>query len=281
MAEHVIFEQWREQTSNNNFPFAAPATLVNSEGKVIVEGSFVDAALYVIGGQAGLFLSKVVITHQTVTFFVGDSLDRERASGAIALVNTADDIYLSDRFNRPAGVLISTASRLNVFQAWGLGEHTFEPAESEFAATVCIPTPPLGVRGIMLESGEILTGEIWLVGDDGVIVRTEGATLPADCGQDEETMQTIRVDVVGDPLFRRRLCVPTDLFFTPRFIKSIHIIDTNEQDITLTPDAFGNFLLVTNNDLAADTILRIVTQADGVTIRAVGTPDPSQAGAEL
>lgn len=278
MAEQVIFPQWREENGNNAFPFSSRATLVNAEGRVIVEGAFIDAALYPVGGQAGLFLSKVTISHESMTFYVGDSADRERASGTIALVNGPDNVYLVDKYDRPAGILVSESGRLSVFQAWGVGDHAFEPAESEFAATVCLPTPRVGIRALALETGELFVGDVWLIGDDGVVLRTEEVITPRDCGVDETAVQAIRVDVVGDPLFRRRLCTPPDLFSTPRFIKKIKVVDALGQHFICRPDDFGGVLLVTNNASAVDTTLRITPREDGILIRVVGSPDQAATG---
>jgi hypothetical protein len=88
------------------------------------------------------------------------------------------------------------------------------------------------------------------------------------------TARVIRVDVVGDPLFRRRLCQPQSLFATPRPVRSILFRDANGFEFQTEPDAVGNVLLTGNNFLAPATVLRVATVPGGVKIGAVGA-DPA------
>lgn len=269
MAEQILFPEWRKQNSTTKYPFSARASLTNLEGRVFVAGLFLDAALYPIGATSGLYLSSVVIDHENITVFVGDAVDGARASGTIPLINPPDDLVLEDIYGRPAGILVSESQRLSQFQSWGVGTHEFLPADTEFAVTVCFPTPEVGVRGIQLESGELFIGDVWLVGDDGVVLRAESAVVPLACGEGAHTNQAIRVDIVGDPLFRRRLCQPASLFNTPRFVRQIRIIGPN-MDFVCEPDEHGNIPITSNNRLVGDTVLRIVTTATGIRIGAVG-----------
>ena len=119
---------------------------------------------------------------------------------------------------------------------------------AEFAATCVTPMPAAGVRGFTTPDGTLFTGDVWLVGEDGVVVREEDGA--------------VRIDVVGDPLFRRRLCQPVQLFTTPRFVKTIN---------GMRPDARGDFKITAGRALAADTVLRVYTDdTGGITFEAVG-----------
>lgn len=269
MSEHLIFNEWRKQNESTKYPFAERATLVNETGRFVPEGTFLDAILYPIGGKVGLYLTKAVITHQTITLFVGNQDQPELCSGELDVAEPGEQISLFDPAGRPAGLLVSEPARLAVLQAWGLGTHEFQPAETEFAATVCVPTPEIGVRGFRLPDGSVLVGDVWLVGDDGVIVRTEEGTEPATCGVPLKTFKTIRIDVVGDPLFRRRLCDPASLFETPRFIKTIRVVSEG-RTFDCSPDEFGNLQIMVNNAEASDTVLRIVNGPEGIALHAVG-----------
>lgn len=270
MADTILFPEWRKQNETTKYPFSDRATLENVDGRRIVNGTFIDAALYPTGVAAGLYLSQVVITHQTATLTLGVPGSPAVATGSFELVSQASDIIFTDASGRPAGLLISEPQRLSIFQTWGVGTYEFLPAEAEFAATVCFPTPEVGVRGILLDDGSLMTGDVWLVGSDGVVLRVAHETLPASRGKPERTVQVIRVDVVGDPLFRRRLCQPTNLFTTPRFIKTIRIEGPN-QTFECSPDQFGDLKIAVNNDLADDTVLRITPVPNGLKVSAVGT----------
>jgi hypothetical protein len=266
----ILFPEWRASNSTTQYPFSDRVTLVNAEGRLIPEGTFLDAAFYVIGAQAGLFLSQVDVGFDSVTLTVGDPTTSALATTSFSSFGPPDELNFVDTFGRPAGVLVSEGARLSIFQAWGVGTHTFTQDQTEFAATVCFPTPEIGVRGIQLPSGELLVGDVWLVGDDGVVLRLDDISIPAACGQPAQTIKAIRVDVVGDPLFRRRLCTPPSLFTPPRFIRTIRVIGPN-QSFDCVPDELGNLRLVGNNFLAGNTVLRLVPVNSGLFITAVGS----------
>lgn len=275
MAERILFPEWRKQNETIKYPFSSRASLVNNTGRVLVEGTFLDAALYPIGVANGLYLSSVEITFQKVLLRLSATGQPDIATGEFNLVSPPDEITFVDVYGRPAGVLVTEGRRLSLFQSWGVGVHEFIQSQSEFAATCVFPTPEIGVRGIQLEDGTLFIGDVWLVGDDGVVFRHETATATILGTCRTETVQVIRMDIVGDPLFRRRLCQPTDLFTTPRFVRTITIVGPN-MTFTLPPDDAGNVILSTINDLASDTVLRIKTTPDGIEIGAVGSVTNSQ-----
>jgi hypothetical protein len=271
MAERTLFPEWRRQHEATKYPFSERASMTSRDGRVLVEGTFLDAALYPVGAAAGLYLAKVRIDHQRVSLVLGDSTTPDLATGTFPLVGSSGTVVFQDAFGRPAGLLVSAPERLAVFQSWGVGTHEFDPDGSEFASTVHFPTPEVGVRGFRLEDGTLFTGEVWLVGDDGVVFRTAEVTVLDRCGRPQRTVPAVRVDVVGDPLFRRRLCAPNDLYDTPRFIRRVRVVGPN-QTFECQPDATGGLVLTSNHQLAADTVLRIIPTAGGARIEAVGEP---------
>jgi len=270
MAERILFPEWRKQNDTTKYPFSGAATLINAANRVITEGTFLDAALYPIGNAVGLHLTKVVVGFQRVTVFVGTLASPEMASGSFDLVSPADQVSLLDAYGRPAGVLVSEGRRLGLFQSWGVGTHEFLPQDTEFCASCVFPTPEIGVRGIRLETGELFVGDVWLVGDDGVVFSEETVTVPIAGTCQTRDVRQIRMDVVGDPLFRRRLCQPNNLFQTPKFVKELRVVGPN-MDFSLFPDSSGSINISVANDLAADTVLRIVNTAAGIEIGAVGS----------
>lgn len=269
MPEQILYPEWRRQNQTTHYPFSSRASLTNAAGRVFVEGLFIDAALYPIGAGAGLYLSSVAIDHETVLVTLSDPVNGQLATGEIPLINPPDDIVLTDAFGRPAGILVGESQRLSQFQSWGVGLHTFLANDTEFAATVCFPTPEVGVRGIRLDSGELFVGDVWMIGSDGVVLRREVVDVDATCNDAGGSREVIRVDVVGDPLFRRQLCVPASLFEPPRFIRSIMVVGPNGT-LTCEPDAAGNIAITGNNHTANDTVLRIVTTPAGLRVSAVG-----------
>jgi hypothetical protein len=271
MAEAILHPEWRASHEDTKYPFSSEAAMTNGTS-IILEGTFLDAALYPVGGGVRLRLSRVVVTASTATLYIGDQSDAALASGEIDLLSPADTVVLTDTAGRPAGILISEAIRLVVFQSWSVGTHEFTAAQTEFTATVCMPTPEVGLRGIQLADGTLFTGEVWIVGDDGIVVRNETVDVPAaQCGGVARTYSVIRFDAVGDPLFRRRLCAPLSLFATPKFLQQITFED-DDRAFTVTPDTMGSISLTVNNAEASDTVLRIRPSELGLVIEAAGEP---------
>lgn len=269
MAERTLFPQWRPQQEPTRYPFADRATLVNAAGRVLVEGTFLDAALYPVGAPAGLYLAAAAVTHETVTLTLAAPGVPVVATAAFSLVSPPDAVAFADPYGRPAGVLVTEGRRLGLFQSWGVGVHEFRQDETEFAATCVFPAPEAGVRGVRLETGEVLTGDVWLVGGDGVVLRADHVEVPVPGTCRTREVTAIRVDVVGDPLFRRRLCSPAELFETPRFVTAVRVVGPN-QEFTVGPEPGGNLRLFANNALAGDTVLRVTATPTGLTVAAAG-----------
>lgn len=268
----IRYPDFRDQNATTGYPFAERAKRINDAGDMILEGFLLDAHLYPIGGQERLYLSKVIVAHETITFYIGDASNDELASGEIPTVDPLDCVRLVDTYGRPAGILVSESERLAVFQTWGIGTHEFTVDQTEFCATCCMPTPEIGLRGIQLEDGTLFTGHVWIVGDDGVVVRQglDGLALKANCIEVATTIYPIRIDIVGDPLFRRRLCADTGYFSTPNPVRVLRITDgTTSHDCV--PDEFGNLTIQMNDNLATYTALRIRVQTDGIKIETVGS----------
>ena len=256
----ILFPEWPNETIGTKYPFASRATLTNGTVQLL-EGTILDAVFYVIGAQERLRLSKVIVTHADVTLYLGDQNNDALASGVFGLPSPPDTVTFADAFGRPAGFLVSDSQRLGLFPSWGVGTHEFEADATEFAATVCIPTPEQGVRGLQLPDGSLLTGDVWLIGDAGVVLQV--ATVN---GQ-----HVVKVNVVGDPLYKRRLCGDPSLFTTPKFIRSVTFTDAN-QSVRVLPDSNGNINLTVNNALSHDTVLRVHPTPDGNKIEVVGSP---------
>jgi hypothetical protein len=270
MAERILHPEWRDENETTKYPFGSNASLTNGTD-VILEGIFLDAILYPIGGSVRLFMPLVTVAHNQVTLSIGDDVNGILATGSFDLVSPPDRVTFQDAFGRPAGVLVSEPNRLAIFQSWAIGEHSFGQSDTEFAATVVVPTPEIGLRGVQLEDGSLFTGEIWMVGDDGIVLQAEDLQVPSPvCGDPAIDVAVIRVDAIGDPLFRRRLCTDDNLFVTPRFVKTI-TIDDGRQRVRCGPDEAGDFKLTVNNDLAEDTVLRIRPTEAGIVIEAEGS----------
>lgn len=235
MSTRILFPEFRDEFSTTSYPFVDGATRLSNTGIQLPADAFLDASLYPVGIVSKLYLAKIEAQARLIALTIRDARGQDRAYGYFDPLNQPETISLVDPRGRPAGVLVSTVSGLASFGAWPLGEHTFAAAATEFVASCVIPTPEIGVRGLLLADDTVLAGDAWLVGDDGVVLRPDGE-------------RTIRVDIVGDPLFRRRLCAPLELFKTPRLLKTIN---------NCPPDAFGGYNITVGDHANPQTVLRL------------------------
>jgi hypothetical protein len=236
----ILFPEFRGENLDSRYPFADSATLLSRDKIALDPAMLIDAIVYPIGMGARGYLSALAVANRLVTIWVGDPANPHRASGSFDPLAPPALIALADGYGRPAGLLVADPVLLASAQAWGPGTHTFDVGATEFAASCTIPTPEPGVRGLVAAQGILLAGDVWIVGEDGVAV-----TL-------DESDGSIRVDVVGDPLFARRLCgSATSPFAAPRFVRTINGVP---------PGPDGDFQIAVATASAADTVLRIVPE---------------------
>lgn len=245
VSSRILFPQFRDEQSASKYPFADHASLIaTNTGIKIPHDLFVDASFFGIGTGERLYISSITITNQTATIIIGDLTNANKMSAAFDVTRPPDNGVLQffDAYNRPAGILVAEAavrdnagaikkvSPLTELSAWSPVQHRFSPATAEFVASVVIPAKEPGVRALTTaDSADIHTGDIWLVGNAGVVVRAEGADV-------------IRIDVIGVPLFKRLICAPQTDFPTKNFLRTIN---------GCGPDEYGNFTF-TATDKAVD-----------------------------
>lgn len=263
-----LHPEWRDDNEPTRYPFADTATLNNDEGDFIPETLFLDASIYPIGAAARMYLSQVSVTHETAVLVIGDETNQRIATATFSIVSPPDSVQVQDLLGRPAGIIVSESNRLATLQSWTVGEHDFTIAQTEFAARVAVPMPDIGFHGFVLDDGTVFTDDIWMVGEDGVVLRyeTHNEQLPGFADQQQQ-VQAIRIDVVGDPLFRRRLC--GSVFQTPTFLKTI-TARYGCQTIMCGPDDSGDFKLSVGSQDTDSPVLRIRSLPEGLTIETVG-----------
>jgi hypothetical protein len=253
----ILFPDFRDEQSDSRYPFADSATLIAEDGvNEILRDTFIDASFYVIDRIGRLYVSAIIVAPQKITIQIGDEKTTVVAETSFSPnpAQTPIDgvLSLTDSYGRPAGMLLATNDRLALFAGWDVGTYTFAIEATEFVAAVCIPAQEAGVRGIIAPDGSLVTGDLWLIGDGGVVIRYVGQ---------QNGYEIIRVDVVGVPLFKRFLCIPFDRFEPKNFLKTIN---------DCPPDEYGNFTITATGFEVEDTVLR-VTHKDGIIfIDAVG-----------
>ena len=250
MPERRLFPEFRDQFRETRYPFDDTSSLVSERTQQRLGFDiFADACLYPVGVTGAIHLAAVAITGRTVTLTVANTTRTTLATTTFETDGGDEVLKLTDTAGRPAGVLVAAPGQLTQFSTWATGTHTFQPTATRFAPSCVIVTPGVGVRGLVTEEGDVFTQDTLIVGDNGVVVR-EGGTL-----------NSIRVDIVGDPLFRRKLCTPLELFKTPNFIRTIN---------GCPPDAAGNFNLTVGDHENPQTVVRVYRDTEGLVIAAVG-----------
>jgi len=251
MPERRLFPEFRDQFDETLYPFIDTATLQSAgSGQQLDRDLFIDASLYPIGSVGGyLYVSNITVQNRAVRISIADRTRKEKASVTFDPLMAPDLLRIHDEWGRPAGVIVSDSMRLSRFSSWETGQHAFPHEATQFVPSCIIPTPEVGVRGVLTEKDELYTGDLLVVGDNGVVVTNESP-------------EVIRVDIVGDPLFRRRLCEPISLFTTPRFVKTIN---------GCPPDELGNYNLTVGDHSNEETIVRIYKGDSGLVIEAIGT----------
>lgn len=241
--QEIIFPEWRDGNLHTRYPFTDNATLVNQSGLTIDPDLFDDARIYPVGGSVGMFLERVEVTVTGLFFHISDPVLGELASGGYLFADPVpDNLALYDQYGRAAGVLVSSAARLQAAAGiYPLGDTIFEQVQTEFAPTVTVPIPNTSLRGILLDDGGFISGDVYLVGSNGVVLTLEGGA--------------IRVDILGDPYALIRAC-QAEGFVAPPFcgLKTINGIH---------PNAEGDFKLTIGGNLAPQNILRIVQDDAG------------------
>lgn len=260
----VLYPEFIPSLENTKYPFLPTATL-NNGTVFFLEGTFLDAHIYAVVGTSNYYISAITVTSSYVDIVLGDINSSSLLKGTVSLPVTDSVIQLVDNYNRPAGLLVTEPTRLAIFTTWGVGTHVFERSQTEFAVTCQMPIPDAGVTGFLLPDGSVVTGNVWFVGEDGVVVRHEQTE-----DKNGDTVNLIRVDVVGDPLFLQKLCNPESLFVPVNAIRKIHVIADN-QSFDCEPNEYGDIAIQMNDSLATDAALRIRTTDVGLVISVEGS----------
>jgi len=244
MAKEIVYVEWRNQAEQVNYPFATDATLVNSSGVAFDPDLFDDARLYPVGGDYALYLRRVEVAEEYVRFHLAVLEGVELAYGHLDLLNIPANgqVPVYDLFGRPAGVFVSSQSKLEgVAGRFPGGDTLFEQEETNFAPTVIVPMSDVGVRGFVTDDDEAVYGPVFLVGEQGIVLSVEDGA--------------IRVDALGNPFAKHEDCQNQDPLPPYCPIKTINRIG---------PDENGDFKLTIGGNSALDNLFRIMQVQPGI-----------------
>lgn len=240
-----LHPQFRDENLSSRYPFADSASLTSSDGRVLDSQIFLDALLHPPDHSGPLYISSIAADGLLITINIADASGQVLCSGAADAGDiTSGSIVLVDNFDRPAGLLLASPQLLGTLQQFATSEVFFEADATAFVASVVVPAPEPGVRGLGAATGAALTNDVWLVGEDGVQV-----VLDAD--------GFIRIDIVGEPLFRRRICDTSAAFTTPKFVKTINGIP---------PTYWGGFTIQAGRAASPRPALRVFVEDTAIVV---------------
>lgn len=256
MPERILFPEWRDENALSRYPFEDGASLKSRSGFTFPVDLFIDLRLYLNEPVEYAYLRSVQRSLAGVRFEFATSAQEHYALAQREFSDNRTEVEIKDRYQRHAGLIVLNQDRFVELQGWPEGEHMFAREASRLCALCLVPIGTGYLEGIALETGEVLSGEIWLVGEDGVVLRTESVST------DPDGESVVRIDIVGDPLFRRKACEDEEgSFQTPRLLRSIN---------NVPPDNYGQIHILAGAENVPDSILAIDTLEDGLRIRLIG-----------
>jgi hypothetical protein len=241
--------EWRDQVKDTKYPFSDNSTLLTASNLLIDKSAIYDASFYLVNWSSRLFITSIEIATGVgpeLKIYVGNSSNKKAAVATLDPFSIPEVITFTDTLGRPAGIMVVDSVAMAFLQTWPIGEHILREA-AEFVPSVVLTMSGEAVSSLRSYDNELVNGNVWLIGEDGVVLRLEDGN--------------IRVDIVGDTLFKRR--DNPESFITPRFIKTIN---------NVPPDEHGDYKIVVGNFQASDTILRIYPDPSlpGIRVELVG-----------
>jgi len=253
MTQTTTTLQSPSNVGNTNYPFADNATMVSRNGMVVAKTVFLDARVYAPNSGALQFIKSMRLVSGALLVEIADT------SGVIATgtyPGSGAVIPLYDKYGRDVGVLYGDPDGISGLSP-GDTRVEFDVGALPFVSSVLVPQVQPVVRGIYVKEDELLSGDVWLIGEDGVVL-----TASED---------TISVNIVGDHFFIRKLCASELPAFRPgRPLKTLIINEGGSFLGNLIPNVYGNVFLRPGRDLADDNIIRINPIKYGLQIEVLG-----------
>lgn len=258
MAYQILYPEWRDENEKVKYPFSDSSTMDN--GTIVLSPTtFIDGRLYPIGGNELLFLNRITRAGGKITIGIRAEGTEELATASynLAAPPNSGELIFADSYGRPAGLLLSSSLELGALGALEQGTQEFTLAQTAFTAAVVVPQPDSGVRGVITEDGDVLAGDVWLVGERGVVLRQEDGA--------------VRIDIVGDPYASRTLCAEEEPQEGEAESQPLLAAFCPIRTINGYPaDDYGNFELRVGSNQSETNIMRITEQKGTLKIELLG-----------
>jgi len=236
--------------SDQNYPFTDTATLTSETGVFVPPTVFKDARVFLRNNSALVYISKIKTQFNKIEITIQDNENTVATATVSDFSQTFVPILDTDL--REVGVLLLNPLELRAVTGTGR-QLEFNSNAMPFVASVMFPQVQNVVRSLVDSKDKSASGDVWLIGEDGVVLRSSG--------------NTVTFHVVGDPYFLRKLCERAEQTFAVRRpLKSLRVVSRGTTTV-FTPDAFGNV-----NIQSADTagsIIRVTALANGIQLSVV------------
>jgi len=220
------------------YPFTAASTFTSTNGVFIPPTFLTDARIYSPGATVPIYVSKIRVTQTNIVMTINDYLGE--IGSAIFSYDNKSTVSILDQYKREVGVLIGNFDQIRTITKPNTSLE-FTQAALEFITSVIIPVPIFSIKNIFAEESTIAaSGEVWLIGEDGVKLETVDS-------DNDGTADSVRINIISDPLFKRKLCSDTLEFSTKRGLKGIIVKNENDEETVVLPDVFGNIQIVIGN----------------------------------
>jgi hypothetical protein len=240
------------------YPFTDYSTFTSVSSTKIPPTVFIDANVYTIGGGVRQYISRIRLTATKLVVDVSD-VSGVLCTGELDVSTGSNKIVLKDTLGRIVGLLLGNAEASRFIGAIPEGEHLFDENGMEFVASCVSPQPQQVIEGILTEEEDLLAGDVWLVGKDGVILDWDADKL------------AIVIHLVGDPLFRKRNCDDGNGTFANSIpLQALTFVTDLHTSVKIKPDEFGNVRFMTGSNQNSANVLRVEKLTNGIRLKAIG-----------
>jgi hypothetical protein len=178
MATEAAYQEWQSSNKDRAHPFSESVTTISVSGIELPNDVFTDGFFYPINLVGNLYIAEINYTANTIT--IADTEDGSIKGTSSNTFGTGKHEFYDD-LGRYVGCLIEGPGAANLG-----ADLLFDASRGLLASAVVYAQNQQGVRGLKLTDGTILTGEVTLIGTDGIVLSTNNDG-------------TIRVDIVGTP----------------------------------------------------------------------------------
>lgn len=254
----IVFPEFRDVTNAVKYPFTDTSTLTDTKKQLVLPNDiFIDLSIYAPGATTYAYLEAIYVNTDTVKlqFNCGTSIERnKRAYCTIATLESADNkdivvpLYNTYTKSTRVGTLVINDLKLAYFKGIPLGTYLFTDDATKIVPSCILTMPDIGVKSISVNTqseNNTVTGSVWLIGHDGVFIRTGN------------NPNEIRIDVVGDAMYKK-VASGVAKYEIARPVRKIN---------GRPADEFGNFNISTKSIYDA---IRIENKKTGIDIYMAG-----------